>query len=319
MDKNLALEFVRVTESAAIAAAQWIGKGEKNKADEESVNAMRDRFNAVDFRGTIVIGEGRKDDAPELYVGERVGTGKGPEMDIAVDPLECTDSVAWGRYNALSVIATGPRGSLFGAPDTYMDKIAVGPRARSAIDLDAPVSENISRVARALGKDATEITVSVLDRPRHAKLIDEIRQTGARIRLITDGDVATAIATCLPQNPIDILLGAGGSAEAVLAAVAVKILGGAILARLRPRNEGDREEMQKMGLDDSTIYDTEDLARGDDLTFTATGVIEGPLLPGVLFGTDSIVTHSVVMRSISRTVRYITTYHHIKAGEEITH
>lgn len=315
MDKNLALEFVRVTEAAAMAAAKWIGKGEKKKADQEAVTAMRSRFNVVDFAGTIVIGEGKKDEAPELYVGEKVGTASGPEMDIAVDPLECTDSVAWGRYNALAVIATGPKGSLLSAPDTYMEKIAVGPRAKHVIDLDAPVKENITQVAKALGKDVGEITVSVLDRPRHENLIKEIRATGARIRLITDGDVATAIATCLPQNPIDMLLGSGGSAEGVLAAVAVKILGGTIHARLQPRNDADRKEMEAMGLNDKTIFTIEDLARGDNLTFTATGVIEGPLLPGVIFGTDSVLTHSVVMRSVSRTVRYIDAHHHINVDE----
>ncbi|MBP6994332.1 class II fructose-bisphosphatase [Candidatus Woesebacteria bacterium] len=311
MDKNLALEFVRVTEAAAIAAAKWIGKGEKIEADQAAVNAMRSRFNAIDFSGTIVIGEGKKDEAPELYVGEKMGTGEGPEMDIAVDPLECTDSVAWGRYNALAVIATGPKGSLFQAPDTYMDKIAVGPRAKDAIHLDASVRDNIQNVARALNKDVDEITVSVLDRPRNEKLMNEIRATGARIRLITDGDVATAIATCLPENPIDMLLGSGGSAEAVLAAVAVKILGGALHTRLLPRNETDKLEMEKLSLNDSKIYTTEDLARGDNLTFTATGVIEGPLLPGVIFGPESILTYSVVMRSVSRTTRYITTHHHV--------
>lgn len=310
MDRNLALEFVRVTEAAAIAAAKWIGKGEGKKADGAAVEAMRTRFNTVDFNGRIVIGEGKKDEAPELYVGEKLGTGKGPEMDIAVDPLECTDSVAFGRYNATTLITTGPKGSLLSAPDTYMEKIAVGPMARAVIDLNAPIKVNIENVAKALGKDVSEITVSMLDRPRHAEMIKEVRQAGARIRLISDGDVAVAVATCQEESPIDMLLGSGGSAEAVLAAVAVKILGGEILVRLKPRNDADRKEMAEMGLDDKTIFTSEDLARGDNLTFTATGVIDGPMLPGVVFNPNSILTHSVVMRSVSKTVRYLTTHHH---------
>lgn len=310
MDKNLALEFVRVTEAAAIAASHWIGRGEKKKADGAAVEAMRSRFNFVDFKGTIVIGEGKKDEAPELYVGENVGTGKGPEMDIAVDPLECTDSVAYGRYNALAVIATGPKGSLLSAPDTYMDKIAVGSGAKGVIDLEAPVKDNIQKVAKALGKEIGEVTVSMLDRPRHEGLINEIRASGARIRLISDGDVAVAVATCVESSPIDMLLGSGGSAEAVLAAVAVKVLGGEILVRLKPRNDEDRKEMDRMGLDDKTIFNSEDLAKGDNLTFTATGVIDGPLLQGVVLNANFIMTHSVVMRSVSKTVRYLTTQHH---------
>jgi len=310
MDRNLALEFVRVTEASAIAAAKWIGRGEKKKADGAAVEAMRKRFNHVDFKGTIVIGEGKKDEAPELYVGEKVGTGKGHEMDIAVDPLECTDSVAYGRYNAISVIATGPKGSLLSAPDTYMEKIAVGRAAADVIDLEAPVKTNIEKVAKALNKNVSEVTVSLLDRPRHEKLIQEIREAGARVRLVTDGDVAIAVATCLEENPIDLLLGTGGSAESVLAAAAVKILGGEMQVKFAPRNDNDRKEMEKMGLDDKTIFTTSDLAKGDSLTFTATGVIDGPMLPGVIFNRKSIITHSVVMRNISKTIRYITTHHH---------
>jgi len=310
MDRNLALEFVRVTEAAAIAAAKWIGKGDGKKADGAAVEAMRTRFNNIEFNGCIVIGEGKKDEAPELYVGEKLGTGNGPAMDIAVDPLECTDSVAFGRYNATTLVTTGPKGSLLSAPDTYMDKIAVGPAARDAISLEASVAENIQNVAKALGKNVEDVTVSMLDRPRHQQMINKIREAGARIRLITDGDVAVAVATCQEESPIDMLLGSGGSAEAVLAAVAMKIMGGQILARLKPRNDEDRKEMEVLGLDDKTIFTSEDLAKGDNLTFTATGVIDGPMLPGVIFNPTSILTHSVVMRSKSKTVRYLTTYHH---------
>jgi len=231
-------------------------------------------------------------------------------MDIAVDPLECTDSVAFGRYNATTLVTTGPKGSLLSAPDTYMDKIAVGPAARDAISLEVSVTENIQNVAKALGKNVEDVTVSMLDRPRHQDIINEIREAGARIRLITDGDVAVAVATCQEESPIDMLLGSGGSAEAVLAAVAMKIMGGQILARLKPRNDEDRKEMEALGLDDKTIFTSEDLAKGDNLTFTATGVIDGPMLPGVIFNPTSILTHSVVMRSKSKTIRYITTYHH---------
>ncbi len=310
MYRNQALEFVRVTEAAAIAAAKWIGKGEKKLADKAAVDAMRTRFNHIDFAGTIAIGEGSKDEAPELYNGEKVGKGTKPEMDIAVDPLECTDSVASGRYNALAVITTGPKGSLLRAPDTYMDKIAVGKEAKHAIDLDASVSENIKKVAKALGKDVEEVTIAMLDRPRHESLVKEIRNTGARVRLVTDGDVAIAIAACQKESPIDMLMGLGGSTEGVLAAVAIKILGGEILVRFKPRNEKDERMMKEMGVDGKKIYTSQDLAKGDNLTFTATGVIEGPLLPGVIFTPHSIITHSVVMRSASGTIRYLTTHHH---------
>ncbi|MCA9371521.1 class II fructose-bisphosphatase [Candidatus Woesebacteria bacterium] len=310
MDRNLALEFVRVTEAAAIAAAKWIGKGDKKAADRAAVDAMRTRFNQIDFSGTVVIGEGKKDEAPELYVGEEVGTGKGPKMDIAVDPLECTDSVAYGRYNAMAVITTGMHGTLLSAPDTYMEKIAVGPEAKGVIDLDASVGENITNVAKALGKDVGEVTVSLLDRERHQKLIEEIRRAGARVRLITDGDVASAMATCMPESPIDLLLGLGGSAEAVLAAGAMKILGGEILCRFRPRNDNDKKEMDKMGLDEKTIYTANDMAQGDDVSFTATGVIEGPVLEGVVFEAEHIITHSIAMRGKSKTIRHIKAMHH---------
>ncbi|MFA6215516.1 MAG: class II fructose-bisphosphatase [Patescibacteria group bacterium] len=316
MDRNLALEFVRVTEAAAIAAAKWLGKGDKNAADAAAVKEMRARFNQINFKGKVVIGEGEKDEAPQLYTGEIVGKGKAPIMDLAIDPLECTDSVAWGRYNAISVIAAGPKGSLLHAPDTYMDKIAAGPIAAPVIDLDAPVKVNLKKVAKALGKEIGEVTVVVLDRPRHEQLIKEIRQVGARVRLITDGDVAAAIATCLPESGIDILMGTGGSTEAVLAAVAVKIFGGGIVCRFKPRSEKDQSEitkyLKKIGIRDiNHTFHAKDLAKGNRLTFTATGIVEGPFLNGVLFSQDRIVTHSVVIRATSGTVRYITTHHRI--------
>jgi fructose-1,6-bisphosphatase II len=311
VDRNLALEFVRVTESAAISAAEWIGRGDKNAADQAAVDAMRSRLNQIEFTGTVVIGEGKKDEAPMLFTGEKVGKGKNPAMDLAVDPLECTDSVAHGRYNAMSVIVAGRKDNLLHAPDTYMEKIAVGPDAKGVIDLNAPVKENIKKVAKALGKDAREITVLALDRERHIDLISEVRKTGARVRLITDGDVAGAIAPSLPDADIDILMGIGASAEAVLAAAAIKILGGEILARFKPLKSSHLLELQKSGIKNlKKIYSSEDLAQGKELTFTATGVIEGPLLKGVEFKKNTIITYSIVIRGLSGTIRYITTYHH---------
>lgn len=311
MDRNLALEFVRVTEAAAIEAAKWIGKGDKNAADQSAVDAMRSRFNTIQFSAVVVIGEGSKDEAPMLYTGEKVGKGNGPFMDLAVDPLECTDSVAYGRYNALSVIVSGAKNSLLHAPDTYMEKIAVGKEGSKVIDLDAPVKTNIQKVAKALGKTVDEITVVILDRERHKELINNVRGAGARVRLITDGDVAGGLATCLPDSGIDLLMGLGGSTEAVLAAAPIKILGGQMLCRLKPRNNKDLEEIHKLGIKNlNKIFTAEDLAKGKQLTFTATGVIDGPLLEGVRFKKDRIITHSIVIRGISETIRYITTHHH---------
>ena len=314
MDRNLALEFVRVTEAAAIAAAEWVGKGDKNAADGAAVDEMRSRFNQIDFSGRVVIGEGEKDEAPKLYTGEVVGKGKNPVMDLAIDPLECTDSVAWGRYNAIAVIAAGAKGSLLHAPDTYMEKLAVGPKAAKVIDLDASVKVNLQKISKALGKKISEITVVVLDRPRHEKLIKDIRKAGARVRLITDGDVAAAVATCFPDSGIDVLMGTGGSTEGVLAAVPMKIFGGEILIRFKPRSDKDLEDikkhLKKAGIGNvNKIFRAEDLAKGKQLTFTATGVIDGPLLSGVNFKSDKIITHSMVVRGQSGTVRYITTHH----------
>ena len=308
--QNLALEFVRVTEVAAIAAAKWIGKGDGKAADKAAVDAMRDRFNEIDFRGQIVIGEGAKDESHELYIGEKLGNGSGPVLDIAVDPLECTDSVANGFPNALTVIAIGPEGSLYHAADSYMDKIAVGPKAAGVIDLDAPVADNIRKVAEALGKDIPDIIVATLDRERHAGLIAEARAAGARVRLFSDGDVAMALGTCLSTSSVDMLMGIGGSAEAVLSAAAMRCLGGEILCRWKPKDEKHIKRLNDAGITDfSTIFRAEDLARGDGISFTATGVVSGPLADGVLFAADHTVTHSVVMTSDPRMVRFIKTKH----------
>ena len=311
MDRNLALEFVRVTEAAAIEAARWIGRGDKKKADGAAVNAMRSRLNQIDFSGTVVIGEGEKDEAPMLYTGEHVGKAKTPVMDLAIDPLECTNSVAYGRYNAMTVVASGPKGSLLHAPDTYMEKIAVGPLCKGAINLEASVKINIEKTAKALNKKVEDITVVILDRERHADLILQVRNAGARVRLITDGDVAAGIATCFPDSGIDLLMGIGGSTEAVLAAVPIKILGGEILCRFKPKKETDIQKIKAAGVKNlNKIFTAEDLAKGKQLTFTATGVIDGPLLNGVIFNKDRVITHSLVIRGLSGTIRYITTHHH---------
>jgi len=310
MDRNLALEFVRVTEAAAIEAAKWIGKGDKKAADKAATEAMRSRFNSVDIKGTVVIGEGERDEAPMLFIGEKVGSGKGIEVDIAVDPLECTNSVAFGLPNAIAVFAAGPKGSLLNAPDTYMDKISVGPKVGDVVHLDKSVKENIEAVAKALGKPVNEVTVMVMDRDRHKQLIQDIRDTGARIRLIADGDVAGAIAPCLPDSGIDILLGIGAAPEGVLGAVAVKCLGGFFQGRLKLRNDEEKQRMAKIGADPDKLLEIEDLAKGDELQFAATGILDGPLLKGVTTSAHGIQTHSIVMRTKTKTVRFIEAHHH---------
>lgn len=305
------MEFVRSTSMAAIAAAKWIGKGNGKAADKAAVDEMRKRFNQIDFDGLVVIGEGAKDEAPELYVGERLGTRKGPKIDIAVDPLECTDSVANGRPNAISVVVSAPRGTLYGAPDSYMEKIATGPKAADAISPDESVKWNISAVAEALGKSVGEVTVAVLDRPRHELLIRSIREAGARVQLFTDGDVAMAIATCVKKSPIDLMMGTGGSTEAVLAAAALRFYGGEMYCRWKPA-ETHMPRFQKAHFDNREFRRTlrvSDLVQSDDATFTATGVIDGPLLKGVVFKADKITTHSIVISCRRRDVYYIEGEH----------
>ncbi len=317
MDRNMALEMVRVTEAAALSSARWMGRGNNDAADHAAVESMRDRFNATDFAGTVVIGEGERDEAPMLFIGERVGTGKGPEVDLALDPLECTNSVAYGRPNAMSVVALAPRGAFLHAPDTYMEKIAVGYEARDAISLEQSVETNLEQVREALHLKIEELTVAVLERPRHDDLISRIRKLGARIRLIPDGDVSAAIASAQPDTGVDILMGVGGAPEGVLAAAALRCLGGAICGRLRFRNDAERARAMKMGVTEpDRIYTAEQLAGGDELMFSATGVTDGDLLDGVRFGRDGAATHSVVMRLKSRTVRFIKTHHHYHGSLE---
>lgn len=310
MNGNLALDFVRVTELGAIASAKWIGKGDGKAADQDAVDAMRTAFNKMHFNGVVVIGEGAKDEAAELYIGEKVGTGEGPLYEIAIDPLECTSSVANGRSHAMSVIATGPEGSLYHAADSYMEKIATNRIAKGVIDLDASVKDNVTKVAKALGKDVSEVTVAMLDRPRHEGLMKEVRAAGARVQLFSDGDVAMAIATCLRDSPVDILMNTGGSTEAVLAAAALRCFDGEILCRWKPKDEKHKARLEAAGITDySKIMTAEDLAKGDDISFTATSVLTGPLGDGVVFEGDRIITSSIVMSLNPHTIRFIKTRH----------
>ncbi|MBL7055000.1 class II fructose-bisphosphatase [Candidatus Woesearchaeota archaeon] len=310
MDRNLALEFVRITEAASISCAHWLGKGDKIKADQAAVDAMRKRFNYVDFMGKVVIGEGEKDEAPMLYVGEELGTGKGPEMDIAVDPLECTTNLAKGKPNAISVLAAGPKGTLLNAPGSYMDQLAVGPEAKGVIDIKAPINTNLKNIAKALGKDLKDITVMILERPRHDEMIKKIREAGARIRLIEHGTISAGIAPAVPDSGIDVMMGIGGAPEGVITAAALKCLGGDMQAILKPHKKEFKQQAIDRGLDLDKVYGIDDLAKGDQLVFAATGITDGPLLKGVIFTKYGQLTHSMVMRSKSGTIRYIETHHH---------
>lgn len=282
MDRNLALEFVRVTEAAALAAARQMGRGDEKVADQAAVDSMRKAFDVVEVEGTIVIGEGERDEAPMLYIGEKVGTGKGPKVDIALDPLEGTTITAKGGYNATTVIAVADEGCFLHAPDTYMNKLAVGPEAKGAVDITDPVPITLKRLARALDKYLEDITVCILDRPRHNELIQTVRDVGCRIKLIGDGDVSGAIATCMPDSPVDILLGIGGAPEGVLSAAALKCMGGDFQGQLKFRNDDEKDRAIKMGLKDpEKIFSMEELAAGDNVVFCATGVTDGEMLKGV--------------------------------------
>ena len=310
MDRNLGLELVRITEIAALACARWMGRGDKNAADQAAVTAMRHAFDTMEIRGTVVIGEGERDEAPMLFIGEQVGSGQGPEVDIALDPLECTNSVAYGRSNAMSVIALARRGHFLHAPDTYMEKIAVGPKAAKAINLSRTVEENLEAIAAAKRYDLDDLTVVILDRPRHDDLVRRVRKTGARIHLIPDGDVSGAIATTMDHTGVDVLLGIGGAPEGVLAAAALRCMGGALQGRLKFRSEEERARARKMGIEeDDRIYSERDLARGEMIVFAATGVTDGDLLRGVRFYGKGAETNSIVMRLQSGTVRTMTTRH----------
>ena len=309
-DRNLALELVRVTESAATFASRWTGRGDKIAADQAAVDAMRLMLDTVSMRGVVVIGEGEKDEAPMLFNGEEVGDGDGPEVDVAVDPLEGTRLTALGMPNAISVIAVAERGTMFfpGAA-LYMDKIAVGPEAADAIDIDVTPTENLERVAEAKGVDVNDLTVIVLDRDRHEDLIAELRAAGARVNLITDGDVAPAIAASQPGTGVDVLMGIGGTPEGVISAGAIKCLGGAIQGKLWPRSDEERQRLVDAGYDVDAVLTTDDLVHGEDVFVAATGVTSGALLRGVRVVGDRVETESIVMRSRSGTVRRIVASH----------
>ncbi len=311
MDRNLALEFVRVTEAAALASARWMGRGDGKGADQAAVDAMRRAFDSVNIDGTVVIGEGERDEAPMLYIGEKIGRSDGHaiKVDIAVDPLEGTNLCATGSPDAIAVIAAAEDGKLLNAPDTYMEKIAVGPEGRGAIDIRKPATWNLSALAEAKRSRVEDLTAIILERPRHQALIEEVRKAGARIRLISDGDVSAAIATCKPDTGIDVLFGTGGAPEGVLAAAALRSVGGDMQGVLRFRNDDERRRAEKMGIKDhGRIYKLDDLAQGD-VMFAATGVTDGAFLRGVHFHGGGATTQSVVMRSRSGTVRYIDTQH----------
>jgi fructose-1,6-bisphosphatase II len=312
MERELALEFVRVTESAALATGRLMGRGDKIAADNAAVTAMRHAFDTVFIDGVVVIGEGEMDEAPMLYIGEKVGAGTPPQVDVAVDPLEGTNLVAKGLPNALSVLAVAPRNGLLHAPDMYMDKIAVGPRAAGCIQLEASIEENLRNVAAALHKKVEDMVAIILDRPRHAHIIQELRRLGARVKMISDGDVSAAMATAIEDTGVDILFGIGGAPEGVLAAAALKCLGGEMQGRLVPEDEAERARIVEMGLKDpEQLLTMQDLVRDKDVIFAATGITDGDFLQGVRYAGNCATTHSVVMRSMTGTVRFIKATHRL--------
>lgn len=313
MERSLTMELVRVTEAAALSSARWMGRGNKEEADDAATTAMRTVFDTIPMEGTVVIGEGEMDEAPMLYIGEKLGMGNGPLVDVAVDPLEGTSIVAQGTWNALSVIAIADGGHLLHAPDMYMNKIAVGPDAVGKIDINASVTDNLKSIAKAKNKEIEDIVAVVLDRPRHAELIKELREAGARIKLIPDGDVAGAINTAFDETGVDVLFGIGGAPEGVLAACALKCLGGEIQGKLVPSTNEEKERCEKMGIADlDKVYYMDDFCSGDDAIFAATGVTDGELLKGVQFKGMRATTQTVVMRAKSGTVRFIDGEHSLK-------
>ncbi len=313
MERNLGFELVRATEAAALRAARWMGLAQKENADQAAVDAMRFVLDSIAMDGIVVIGEGEKDEAPMLYIGERLGTGSPPQVDIAVDPVEGTSLLAHGQPGAIAVVALADRGSLFGTRAiVYMDKLVVGPEAKDVIDLNAPVAVNIERVAKAKGMDVDDLTVVVLDRPRHAELIRQIREAGARIRLIMHGDVAPSIQSMLPFSEVDMLMGIGGAPEAVISACAARCLGGGIQCRLWPRDEAEKTRALEAGLDLKKVMTVDDLAHTDDVFLAATGITSGEFLHGVRYFSRGATTHSIEMRSASGSVRYIESTHHFE-------
>ncbi|GAB6038712.1 class II fructose-bisphosphatase [Fundidesulfovibrio butyratiphilus] len=309
-DRNLAMELVRVTEAAALASARWLGRGDKNSGDGAAVDAMRISFRSIHLSGIIVIGEGEKDEAPMLFNGEAVGDGQGPEMDVAVDPVEGTRLLAYGRPNAISVVGMAPKGAMFNpGPSYYMKKLVVPSEAKDAADLDAPVGDTLRKVAKALGKDMDDMVVFVLDKPRHKGLIDEIRAAGARIQLHTDGDVAGSLMALDPKDMVDVMMGTGGTPEGVLSACAIRGVGGQMLAQLDPQSDKERDAVLNAGLDLKQVLTVEDLVRSDDTFFAATGISGGSFLGGVSFSGLGATTHSLVLRGKTGTMRRIESTH----------
>ncbi len=317
--RNLALELVRVTEAAALAAGRYVGRGDKIAADRAAVDAMRLVLNTIQMDGVIVIGEGEKDEAPMLYNGERLGTGEPPQVDIAVDPIDGTRPTAHGLPNAISTVALAPRGSMFNpGPIVYMDKIAVGPEARDVIDIEAPVEDNLRKIAKAKGGNVEDLTCVILDRPRHENLIKRVRRVGARIILIPDGDVAGALMASLPETGIDVLLGIGGTPEGVLAACALRCTGGMIQGKLYPRNDEERRKGEEMGYDFNRVLTIDDLVSSEDVFFAATGITNGELLKGVDYYPGGATTDSIVLRGLTGTSRRIISTHRLTKLSKIS-
>lgn len=311
-ERNLGMELVRVTEAAALSAARFMGRGDKIKVDQAAVDAMRRAVDGVDMHGVVVIGEGEKDEAPMLYVGEEIGNGMPPHLDVAVDPVDGTRLTSLGLPGAIAVVATAERGTMYSAPPGvyYMEKIAVGPAARDMIDINAPIAENLAHVARARNARIDDLTVVILDRPRHDEIIRQVREAGARIRLIMDGDVSAAIQAAMEDyRGVDVLLGIGGAPEAVLAAAAIKCIGGGIQCKIWPRSDAEREQLKADGIDVDKVYTTDDLVKGSDVSFAATGITSGEMVDGVQFFGWGARTSSVMMRSRSGTIRYIQARH----------
>ncbi|MBI4806624.1 MAG: class II fructose-bisphosphatase [Desulfovibrio sp.] len=309
-DRNLALDLVRVTEAAALSSARWLGKGDKNAGDQAAVDAMRLSFNTINIRGLIIIGEGEKDEAPMLFNGEEVGSGFGPAMDVAVDPVEGTRLLAYGRPNAIAVVGVAPKGSMFDpGPSYYMQKLVVPTQARDAVDLDAPVADNLKNIAKALEKDVDDLVVFVLDKPRHKDLITQIRSAGARIQLHTDGDVAGSLMALDPKDMVDVMIGTGGTPEGVLSACAIRAVGGQMFARLDPQSDEERRNLQDAGYDLKRVLTADELVSSSDTFFAATGISGGTWLEGVSFSGRGAVTHSLVLRGKTGTMRRIESHH----------
>ncbi len=318
-EKNLAMDIVRITEAAALASARWLGRGAKESGDGAAVEAMRNSFTTLHIDGVVVIGEGEKDKAPMLYTGEKVGMGDGPVLDVAVDPVEGTNLLAYGRPNAISVMGVAPRGSMFSLDRSfYMQKLVVGAEAKDVVDLDAPVDVNLERVAKALGKKVSDLVVFVLDKPRHAKLIEDIRKAGARITLATDGDVAGALMAADPRSEVDVMMGTGGTPEGVITACALRGLGGQILGRLDPQSYPEKEAIQNAGWDLREMLSTSDLVKSDDCFFAATGISGGDFLHGVRYSGRHAITHSMVLRGKTGTIRYVESFHDINRLRQLS-